>query len=85
MQDIRLLGEIDGVDDDEGSSSSTAIVIVTFINQYTKILYHYTHLDLPTFLWNKSHILFYFDSGSLQLRYGVLRTCHSRVITDFFN
>ena len=40
------------------SSYSTVVLIVTFINQYTKKLYHYTTLALPTFCWKKSHILF---------------------------
>ena len=38
--------------------SSTIVVIVRFINQYTHFLCHYTTLALPTFCWKKIHILF---------------------------
>ena len=44
--------------DDKGSSSSAVFMVVAFINQYTKNVYHYTTLDIPTFFWNTSHILF---------------------------
>ena len=75
-------------DDDEVSSSSVIVMIVTLIKKHTKILYHYTNLDLPTFFCKKSNILFAcygiittlnVYSGSLQLRDTVLRLCHSRV------
>ena len=67
-------------------------MIVTFINQYTNKLYHYTTLAWPNFFWKKGRILFYwsgitttlkFDSGILEPRYGVLITCYSRVMTEF--
>ena len=43
------ISDDDNSDDDEVSFSSVIVMIVTFINEYTKILYHYTTLDLPTF------------------------------------
>ena len=42
----------------KGYSSLTIILIMTLINQYTKYIYRYTNLDLPTFFCKKSHILF---------------------------
>ena len=52
----------------EGSSSSTAVIIITFINQYTKILYPYTNLSLPTFFWKNGYILFYFSGITTTLK-----------------
>ena len=66
---------------------------MTFINYHTNKLYHYTTLAWPNFCWKKGRIIFYwsgitttlkFDSGSLQPIYGVLITCHSRVMTELF-
>ena len=55
-----LPGGGDEKDDDnnyEGSSSLTIAMVIIFINHYTKKLYHYNNLSLPTFFWKKIHVL----------------------------
>ena len=57
---LSLRGIINDNDSDynKGSYSSKNFIIITFINQYTKILYHYINLSIPNSFWNKSHVLF---------------------------
>ena len=55
---------------DKGCSSSKIAIIVTFINQYIKILYQYTTLSLPNYFWNENDTLF--DC------YGITTTLKSR-------
>ena len=62
LRDIPPPGGIDDYDDNnddgEGSSSLAIVMIVTFINQYTYNLYHYTTIDPPNLFWNNNHTIF---------------------------
>ena len=67
---LSLRGIINDNDSDynKGSYSSKNVIIITFINQYTKILYPYTNLSLPTFFWKNGYILFYFSGITTTLK-----------------
>ena len=74
------------------NSDKPHVLVASNNNNNNNNIYHYTTISLPTVFQNKSHISFAcsgitttlkVDSGSPHLRDGVLRTCNSRVVTEF--
>ena len=80
-------GIYDDKNDNEVSSSSTVVMIMTFINQYTRKIYHCTNLSLPTFCW-KNRILFlslwhyYYYRNSIQGASSWYMGCWEHFIPD---